>query len=272
MPNCDGPGSTDDTNYGDNSKETFYQVDNPSWLEASGPIAAGGDISISQTPPSLRYHSRYTAVAGGSITGLVQDPDWRISGYGTNKIVEAQVYPFLAEEFYKDAKTNQEDLGGGSNCNFSNHLGGGNWCGDEIDGATFSAPSVQPTGSTWWFVDGPVNIESNIITGSMFVIIAKGNITINTNVTQVNAMLVSDSEVRITTDGAWDSGAQLTINGAIYAHSVNLSRKLGNPAVCGAICDNSADPALVINQDLRYLVDFTPQLGRTKLFWQEKSP
>ena len=67
----------------------------------------------------------------------------------------------------------------------------------------------------------------------------------------------------------------LTINGAVYATTVDLDRVLSNDPLCGSTCDNNQSPAEVINFLPKYIIALTDPnnlLGSPAMSWREVAP
>jgi len=115
--------------------------------------------------------------------------------------------------------------------------------------------------------------------GDTAVFIVGGNITINKKVRVADGIFIAKG---IFNDAGEDGAADvlgLTINGAVYATTVNLARVLGGTGVCSASplpveCDNTKTPAEIINFVPKYLVVLASKdlLGSQPVSWKEVAP
>lgn len=254
-----------------------YQVIVKSFFEGSGgDVGSQGTISVSRDPlPASSKQSNYL-VAGQTLTNI--QSTWKITNYPNGmRQVPTIVYPYLKEVFYDTANDKP------SVCNFSSHNVGStpeassNYCNSNAVYDTGAVPaSINPSGVAFWFIDGKLDINSDIIipsSAAALVIVVRDDVFIHTNVIQVDAIIVAGQTFHAQTSNEDFVGAQLKINGAVYTGQSDLKRILGGgTGVCGSTCDNAQYPAIVFNLDPKYLVILTPSLGTPALGWKEVAP
>ena len=131
--------------------------------------------------------------------------------------------------------------------------------------AYFSDTSTAPTGDVVWFIDGSLDISKNIVlaSGDTLVLVVRDNITIQTNVTRVDAILISGEQFQSATTGN-TLGDALTINGAVFAPHVNLNRTL--------TIGSDVNPSEIITLDPKYIIKLPAILGTPAITWQEIAP
>ncbi len=243
-----------------------YSVIVKSWFEGSGGgVGSQGAVSVSQIPPASGKQSNYL-VAGANVSINVNS-GWKITGY-TQRQVPTIVYPYLKEVFYETAKVKP------SVCNFSTYSAGANYCNTNAIFDTGAFSTVPVNGTYYWFVDGNLNINTNIVlpSATALVFIVRGDVFVKTSVTRVDGIYVAGQTFRAQTSDTDFIGAQLVINGAVYTNQTDIKRLLGGGAgVCGSICNNATDPAIKFNYDPKYLI-LLSSLGTPSLSWNEVAP
>ncbi|OGE18331.1 hypothetical protein A2495_00340 [Candidatus Curtissbacteria bacterium RIFOXYC12_FULL_41_11] len=267
----------------------FYTIDVDAWFETiGGDVGSSGSggitLNMLPLPPTPRYQSTYLLGSVESQLNVASEKDWVIRNYkDTNGIPKrlipsGTVYDYLASRFLDGAKTSDTDQG----CALANVQAGLNYCNGPmtIDGGTWIG------GHAVLFIEGNLTVAAGTTgeftvgpTDTITFVVADGDsdvddITINTDVTRADGIYIAGGDFT-DTDASGIFGPQLTINGAVYANEVKLTRVLsGNPLVCGTICDNSQDPAEIITFQLKYLVALAGDdyLGSPAISWREVAP
>jgi hypothetical protein len=123
------------------------------------------------------------------------------------------------------------------------------------DSATWSE---IPTKSGVIFVNGNLTIDTNIATTSLVMIVAKGNITINSDVTRIDGILMGNSVI-----ASDKSDKQLVINGSIYGiQSVVLNRSLEPKNL------NNKTPAVEVRYNPSLIFKLDPKMIQTITQWR----
>jgi hypothetical protein len=130
------------------------------------------------------------------------------------------------------------------------------------------------TGNWVVFVDGNLTVSSNVIINgsSTLTFVVRGNITVNTSVTQADGIYIAGGVDAAGADIAGsafaDTGGtapgtitQLVVNGGVYAASFNLARVLS--------ANNDSIPADLFNFQPKYLLNLSSLLGSPQLNWRE---
>jgi len=274
VPNC----NIDDVNWSNNSTSSggnisfTYTVKVEGWFETTGgDVGSGGTARVSLSPlPAGRNQSDYLLV-GKTLDPSVSSAKWSINGY-EKPLVAADPYVYMAERFKDNAMLNSGkcslgSLTPGSNMNYCAGLGA-------------SVSGTPPSGNTVWFINGDMTINNNItfnpLTASTdtIIFIVSGKVTVNTIVTRIDGVYIAGGTFQDTTDGINISGNQLEVNGAVYAKTMSLARKLGVGASCvtGSPCTNAAQPGEIIKYDPKYLISLNTLLGSPGVSWKEVAP
>ena len=268
-----------------------YTVKINSWFETTGgDVGSGGEISVSVNSalllPTKRYQADYLAAAGaglgdGSTSFLVTRPQpttgWTIKNYSSHNLIpkDTTVYGYLAGKFRQKAIDSGSQV-----CNIPAGLPAGDHYYYCLGDAGFHAGN-GPNGNNVFFIDGNLVIDGDLTLalGDTAVFIVGGNITINKKVRVADGIFIAKG---IFNDAGEDGAADvlgLTINGAVYATTVNLARVLGGTGVCSASplpveCDNTKTPAEIINFVPKYLVVLASKdlLGSQPVSWKEVAP
>jgi len=113
------------------------------------------------------------------------------------------------------------------------------------------------------FVDGDLDITDNLETNNFIMIIARGKITIEPNVTLINGILVAGEVTAVaSTDESVDVD-QLIINGMIHGIS-----HVGFPRKLTPIEDNNTSPSVVINYKPELLFKIPVALSKAFSQWK----
>jgi len=255
-----------------------YQVRTNAWFETTGAdICSRQNIALGFNP--ARDQATYMMVRSAS------DPNasarWTINNYPlSTNCVDSDVYDYVAERFKQKAIYT-----GPAICTISSLRIGLNYCGSALTGGG----GVAPGGNTVLFVNGDLNITSNVTVASAashsITFIVSGNINVNTSVTRLDGIYVAGGEFK-TTDSSGTAGDQLVINGAVYASDANLNRILSasanctyssitqtvvSPFACG-VQPNVVHPAEIILYDPKYLVLLNTLIGSPEVNWTEVAP
>jgi hypothetical protein len=114
------------------------------------------------------------------------------------------------------------------------------------------------------FVEGDLSINSDLVTNNFVMIIAKGTITINSGVTEVDAALVADKVIAAAApEDATDPVGQLTINGMVHGvNGVEFKRSLMPKSL------NNTSPSVVVNYKPEILFEIPQQLAKSFSQWK----
>ena len=238
-------------------------------------MGAKGTIDVSLNPlPFGRYQSDYL-LAGNPLTSRVRSAKWSITGYD-KPLMAGTPYAYMAERFLGEAKLNPReddcDIPSG-NREGLNYVDAIHTCPDGT--AVFQIGGFGPNGNpVIYFIEGNLRIEKNLIMDpeDTLIFIVSGDITVNTTVTRIDGIYIAGGTFH-STDSSGDVGAQLEVNGAIYATNVNLNRVLGG-SLCpsGDLCDNQKTAAEKIVYDPKYLIALNSLLGSPGVSWKEVAP
>ena len=248
-----------------------FTVNVNAWFETTeGDVGSQGNVNISQRAPDApaKYNSEYL-VAGSSLGSNVKsENNWKISGYSGHRLVPGgSVYNYLADRFRSKAS-------GSEICNIPAGLPPGNNFYQCTGDAQFHVGN-GPNGNNVFFIDGNLVVDGNLTLASSdsSIFIVKGNITINSDVTRIDGIYVAGGQFSDATDTSDESGAQLVINGSVFADSVRLNRYLGGSRCpSGDACDNALTAADVINFQTKYLVALNSMIGSPSISWNEVAP
>ena len=286
MYDCSGDDYNWDNNLtgGDVGSINFtYTVVAGTWFETTGgDVGSAGtgnpSINVSQAPPTTpvaRYQSDYL-VAGLNLDSKVVSKRWRINNYG-KPLMLGSPYAYMAERFLAKAKiddNNGQDcvIPGGNRDGF-NYVDATGGCSQGE--AVFQGGSAPNGNNVIYFIDGNLRIKSNLAlsnTGYSVIFIVSGDIIIETTVTRIDGVYIAGGTFH-STDSSGDVGAQLVVNGAVYATRVNLNRVLGG-SLCpsGDLCDNQKTAAEKIVYDPKYLIALNDLLGSPGVSWKEVAP
>lgn len=258
--------SPSESTWGNNITAQTYVVSTATWFESlNGDVGSQGSINVTQVPPAGRYQSSYL-LAGQNLDPKVQTQKWKLNNYTSQLVPSGGVYNYLAERFLATAKKTP-----GNGCNIpSGNANGFNYCSGN---ATFNAGGA-PNGNGVWFIDGDLTIQKDmaLAAGDSMTFVVKGNITINTSVKRADGIYVTNGTFN-DADSNGNLGAQLVVNGGVYAQGVNLARVLGGAACpSGAACDNALTPADQFVFDPKYLVGLNNIIGTPSISWMEAAP
>lgn len=113
------------------------------------------------------------------------------------------------------------------------------------------------------FVDGNLEINSDLVTTNFVMIVAKGTIIIDPNVTRVDAILVADKVVVPAADDSVSSVAQLVINGMVHGVSgVEFKRSLVPKSL------NNTSPSVKVNYNPELLFMVPEELAKSFSQWK----
>ena len=259
-----GCGTEQSNRENDFAQKTYYISGLGAWFETTGgDVGSRGLIRVGKIIPNERRQSDYVLVAN-TLDDSVKTARWKLNKYAKNLVPAGTAYNFFASRFLRKARLN------GGNCSIKSGITGLVYCDSDI----IYSGSSAPAGDSVWFVRGNLVISQNLVIGGAdtAVFVVSGNITIETNVTRADGVYIAGSKFA-DFGGQSSQGRQLTINGAIYAKSVDLSRTLGG-STCksGIICDNSQTSALVMNYQPKYLIQLISLLGSPSIVWKEVEP
>jgi len=249
-----------------------YTVDVDGWFQTQGgDVGALGAITAQKAPPTCSTtpgaacNSQYLLV-GGSTNTNIRSNKWKFtnsSGSNVGPLMPAATYTYLAERFLNKA-TNQ-----GASCAVSVGLNkctpaGGTW--------TFGG-GAAPAGNSVVFVLGNLVITGNVTApgSNTITFVVSGNITVNTNVSNLDGLYVAGGLFKDTDLATGISGPQLVANGSIYAGDMTLTRVLGG-LLCGAFCNNTLYPAESFIFSPKYITTLGTLLGTPAVTWQEVAP
>ena len=245
-----------DSNWSNNSASQTYAVGaGQSWIKTTGgDVGAKSNIDISYMPAGEQL-STYLAASGGNLQNA--RGAWNLSSYTGQLTPPGLVYSFFATRFMAraQANTNSSDpcnIAGGGDLAYCSHSA-------RYDGGAIAA------GASVWFIEGDLTIVSDlkIGAGDTVVLIASGNITVETGVRQVDAVLVAGGEFRDCSTSC-GSAQQLLINGAVYGGKLSLSRMLS--------ANNDTLPAVTIVFAPKYIDKVAKLIGSPSIQWAEVAP
>ncbi len=257
-----------ESNWNNNQAAQTYVVSTATWFESlNGDVGSQNSVSVTQTPPAGRYQSTYL-LAGQSIDSrvAVKPTGFKVNNYTSQLVPSGGVYNYLAERFLATAKKTP-----GNGCNIpSGNANGFNYCSGD---ATFKAGGA-PNGNSVWFIDGNLTIQKDLAlaAGDSATFIVRGNITVNTSVKRADGIYIAGGTFN-DADQSGNMGAQLVVNGGVYAQGVNLARVLGGAACpSGDACNNALTPANQFVFDPKYLAGLNNVLGTPSISWTETAP
>lgn len=293
IPLCGPAPNNTDADWGNNSTNGVglvddgqvggftYSVEVDSWFETTkGDVGSqSGSITVSQLAPSspAKFNSEYLIAAGGSLGAKTKSQNnWTITNYTGHRMVPAgSIYNYMADRFRQKA-ISEGHVPPGNPCGISNGVLPNSktfaYCNGD---AVWDKANGAPNGTQVWFIDGNLTIKTNLTlaAGDYLIFIVKGNITVNTDVTRADGIYVAGSQFSDATSTSDERGAQLVINGSVYANSVLLNRYLGGLSCpSGDACDNSKTAADVINFQAKYIVALNSIIGSPSISWNEVAP
>lgn len=231
------------------------------WFKTTGGDVGAFNSNVSAGAPAGGWQSDYI-IAAKSLAPSVQYQRWALTSYSGKMVPSAgapsgSVYTFFASRFLETAKKTTD-------CAPAAGAAGLRYCGQ---GMTIGGLNLNNNTQAVWFVDGDLTVSGNVTvdSGSTAVFIVSGNINVGTNVTRADGVYIAGNTFR-DGDSASPAGSQLVMDGAVYAKSTSL------PRTCAGTCDNSTDPALVINFAPKYLITISDLLGSPSLDWREVEP
>ncbi|MEK7561954.1 MAG: hypothetical protein AAB541_03780, partial [Patescibacteria group bacterium] len=243
-----------------------YAVDVNAWFETvGGDVGSTNDITVDQTAATGRYNSAYLLAAKTLDSQLTTQAGWRLNNYTRPLVPTGGIYNYLAERFRQRAISE-----GHSTCTISaGVLPEGKVFGYCNADASFNVGN-GPNGNQVWFIDGNLTISKNLILGATdtATFVVKGNITVESSVTRIDGIYIAGG----TFNGGNVNGAQLLVNGSVYAGSAQLGRTLAASGCGVSPCDNAVHPAERIVFDLKYLVGLNSVLASPSISWKEVAP
>jgi len=240
-----------------NIKSRTYTVDVNAWFQsADGDVGSGGTISLGATKTVSTF------LLGAKILDNAEGT-WKLDNYGDNdneRLISAPVYDYMAERFRQKA---QEE--GSQVCNIPAGLPQGDYYYYCLGNAQFHVGN-GPNGNNVFFIDGNLTVDGNLTLNSSdsSVFVVKGDITVNTNVTEIDGIYIAGGGFRDTTDDSHLTGNTLDVYGSIYAQTVNLNRILTS--------GNESTPAERIYYQPKYIVAVNSLLGSPAISWKEVAP
>lgn len=140
-----------------------------------------------------------------------------------------------------------------------------------VDGDLTIEGPITPVGSGGKtgvvFVEGNLNINTNITYREGLVFIVKGNVNIDPTVATINAIIIADGTIYTAGANCLNSSVSttsaLTINGSLVSLTESSPAKF-----CRTLADNT-DPAEVINHQVKYLVILRNLMSDTFQRWSE---
>ncbi|MBU0975958.1 MAG: hypothetical protein ABIE03_03225 [Patescibacteria group bacterium] len=118
---------------------------------------------------------------------------------------------------------------------------------------TGTSPVDNCSGQHVYFINGPLTFGGRSEYGgtgnNACVYVVKGNVTVNPDVTQINAFILTDGEFKTLTNPAKN---KLRVNGGVISYTAGFGRDLA---------DNGTDPAEIIIYDAKYLMLLRDWLG-----------
>ncbi|OGE07572.1 hypothetical protein A2615_00460 [Candidatus Curtissbacteria bacterium RIFOXYD1_FULL_41_36] len=262
-----------------------YTIDVDAWFETTGgDVGSAGAITAEILPPVAlpqKYNSKYLLASGANQWQVTSENNWYITNYTPHRLIPTgTVYDYLASRFKQKAMDNPDS---GEECNVASLHSGLNYCDASVTG------SITIDGGNWTGGNAVLFIENGdlIVTNDLTVdptgintltFVVSRDIYINTNVNQADGVYIAGGTFFDVTDPLDPStfvvDRALTINGAVYATTVDLDRVLSNDPLCGSTCDNNQSPAEIINFQPKYLVALAGDdyLGSPAISWREVAP
>ena len=242
-----------------------YTVDVNAWFQTQGAdVGAQGAITSQKAPAANAYNSQYMIIGNSTNTNIVSQK-WKFTNSGGSNVgplMPAATYTYLAERFLGKAT----DRG---NCSII--VTGLNKCTPSGGTWTIGA-STASAGNSVMFVQGNLIITGNVTAAgnNTVTFVVSGNISVNTNVSQLDGLYVAGGNFTDTDVATGISGPQLVVNGAVYAGDVLLARVLGG--TCVVNCDNALFPAESFIFSPKYMLGLGSILGTPAVTWQEVAP
>lgn len=265
-----------DVNWVNNSLSLTYSVAVDAWFETNdGDVGAQGNVDVSRNPlPAGGYQSDWL-MAGNEVKSniAVAPTGWKLARYDKPLVPTGGVYNYLAERFLEKAKLNPQSHASGY-CTIPSGVASGLvYCDVE---ARFQSGGGAPTGNSVWFINGNLTIKNDMTFSNpshTIVLIASGNIIIESGVKQIDGVYIAGGSFQDVTDTTTITGPQLVINGAVYANNFILKRILGG-ASCAPLpsCNNALYAADQVNFQTKYLMVLSSLLGSTAISWKEVAP
>lgn len=276
LPNCT---PNNDSNWSNNGFQLVYVVSAKTWFQTvGGDVGARGKIQVSNT--SVPVNSQSTAVLAGNPLDSSVQGKWELNNY-TGALFppdNSGVYNYFASRFRSKATDNLCTI---NSANLAARPGNDYiYCTSDVTaGGDLSAIA----GNNNWvvFVDGNLTVNANLImpAGSTLVFVVKGNITVNTAVTEADGVYITGGTFadydNVGTKSRNTSPYNLTIKGAVYAHAFDLSSFLSNQPGCVSTspsCNNATTPTDYVVFQPTYLVQLSQMIGSPAVSWQEVAP
>lgn len=142
--------------------------------------------------------------------------------------------------------------------------------GTEMEESTENWSKIKETTGVI-FVNGDLEISDDLVTTNFVMIIADGKITINSDVNEVDAILVASSVTAESDDECSDS--QLVINGMVHAYGtggVNFKRSLCeiDDGAGNLVYQNNTLPSVVVNYKPELLFMVPTELSKAFSQWK----
>ncbi len=267
LPTC---APNNDLNWTNNGFQLTYAVSAKAWFQTTGgDVGARGTIAVNN--PAVPAYSQSSYILAGNPIDSKVSGKWELNNYTSPLFPtnNTKVYDYMNSRFAAKATTTSCSIGASP---VIEHC-----AGDMSVGAT----NMTTAGNWIIFVDGNLNVTGNITVGATttLVFIVRNNITINTNVTQADGVYIAGGTFadydNIVGKSRNTTPYKLTINGAVYAHSFDLSAFLsGLPACVTAVpsCDNSTTPTDYVVFQPKYLIVLSQLIGSPSVSWQEVAP
>lgn len=269
---------TTDPARGNNVNTRLYSVGINSWFETTrGDAGSHGTISVSNSDYlalTSRTQSEFMLVAN-PLGSNIRSSKWSINNYNKILVPSGGVYSYFYDRF-----RNKVPAAAPVFCTVPSGLSAvgvppGNHYYACAGNATFAAGG--PNGNHVFFIDGDLNIQGNVTLAiqDTAVYVVRGNINVNTNVTRIDGVFITDG-IFTDTDALTTYGARLEVKGAVYARTFNLSRKL-NPALItvGLVNDpynSQYTPTETFSYDPKYIDAMNSILGSAAVTWKEIAP
>ena len=256
-----------------------YDIAVKAWFETTGgDVGSAGAITAeipAPGPPDVplqKYNSKYLLASGSNQWQVTSENNWIITSYDPHRLIPTgTVYDYLASRFLEEAKVAHSGA-----CSLTDLTEGLNYC--DTAGTPINISGTQTVSNAVWFIDGDLIVIGNLTVGTSntLTFVVSGDITVNTNVNQADGVYIAGGTFSDVTDvSTFVVDGPLTINGAVYATTVDLDRVLSNDPLCGSTCDNNQSPAEVINFLPKYIIALTDPnnlLGSPAMSWREVAP
>ncbi len=250
----------DETN---NISSKTSSVRSNAWLKTTGgDVGVESAISIDKTPVGQR-NSDYILV-GNSVSSATNGV-WELGSYSKPLMPPGTVYDYFATRYLQKAKDPAQS---NQACILLQMQNGFNYCNGDLSVPNSLFGQFNGPGRYIIFVENNLTVSrpSFILNSDQSVIFIVGrDIIVDSSVSRADGIYIAKGQFHDCNIGSC-STVQLQINGSVFAGSFNLPR--------ARTSFNEVFPALVVNFDPRYLIEFSSPdlLGMPSIEWREVAP